>query len=266
MNKTIAQLKKAAKQNLLGHYGSVIGALILTLLFGIVLSIPFSTMTQQGLYYGVFSRVILGYAGTLIVSLVTLIFGAGLSHIHLQIARGQETKWSELFYTFRNRPDRYIGFGLLEILLSVACIAPGYLCMMPFLLTDDVATVSTIGLAALGAALLVAGCIILIIVAYSWSMTTFILLDDDNIRVTDAIRESRRLMRGRKWKFFVLSLSFIGWLLFSILTCFVGLLWILPYMTQAQTCFYLDLLPETSQHEESGDFDQSQTYRYGNYQ
>jgi uncharacterized membrane protein len=49
------------------------------------------------------------------------------------------------------------------------------------------------------------------------------------------------MMRGQKWKYFLLYLSFIGWYLLCILTLFIGLLWLMPYIYTTQASFYEDL-------------------------
>ena len=38
------------------------------------------------------------------------------------------------------------------------------------------------------------------------------------------------MMKGRKMDFFLLMLSFTGWTILSILTFFVGFLWLMPYL------------------------------------
>lgn len=48
-------------------------------------------------------------------------------------------------------------------------------------------------------------------------------------------------MKGRKLRYFLLQLSFIGWWLLGILTLGLGFLWIIPYMLQTNTQFYLNL-------------------------
>jgi uncharacterized membrane protein len=56
------------------------------------------------------------------------------------------------------------------------------------------------------------------------------------------------MMQGRKMKLFLLDLSFIGWILLSILTLGIGLLWLLPYIYSARAAFYEDILAEGKQY------------------
>ncbi|MCL1948565.1 MAG: DUF975 family protein [Turicibacter sp.] len=55
-----------------------------------------------------------------------------------------------------------------------------------------------------------------IIKAYSYSQTLRLLKDRPELSANEAITESRRLMDGKKWNYFLFHLSFIGWFVPSI--------------------------------------------------
>jgi len=59
--------------------------------------------------------------------------------------------------------------------------------------------------------------------------------------VRECLNRSRRMMDGYKMKLFLLDLSFIGWVLLSIITCGIGMLWVIPYMQTARVEFYEQL-------------------------
>jgi hypothetical protein len=69
-------------------------------------------------------------------------------------------------------------------------------------------------------------------------MAFYVLADNPGIGVMAAINESKRLMRGNKMKFFILGLSFIGWLLLGVLTMGIAYIWIVPYMESSFVAFY----------------------------
>ena len=75
------------------------------------------------------------------------------------------------------------------------------------------------------------------IAAIRYSMSYFILADNPNIGVMEAINESKRIMRGNKWKFFCLYLSFIGWGILGSITI-VGSLFVMPYIYITLVAFY----------------------------
>jgi uncharacterized membrane protein len=49
-------------------------------------------------------------------------------------------------------------------------------------------------------------------------------------------------MKGYKWKFFLLNLSFIGWAFIAIFTLGIGFLWLSPYVATAQATFYNEFI------------------------
>ncbi len=87
-----------------------------------------------------------------------------------------------------------------------------------------------------------------IIAAYRYAMAPYIMAQNPDIGVMDAIGQSKEFMRGHKGRLFWLNLTFVGWVLLSVLTLGIGFLWLNPYMEAVQAAFYLertDQLPST---------------------
>ena len=80
-----------------------------------------------------------------------------------------------------------------------------------------------------------------IIAAFSYSMVFYILADNPDISPTNALKKSKEMMMGYKWKIFFLGLSFLGWALLAILTLGIGLLWLMPYIQVSTINFYEDI-------------------------
>ena len=80
-----------------------------------------------------------------------------------------------------------------------------------------------------------------IVKTYSYAMTFYILAESPEIGVLEAITRSRELMDGHKLKYFCLQWRFFGWLLLSVLTLGVGLLWLGPYLQASNAAFYRDI-------------------------
>ena len=81
-----------------------------------------------------------------------------------------------------------------------------------------------------------------IIKSLSYSMSYYILIDNPDISANDARKQSMQMMDGHKWRLFCLNLSFIGWILLSLLTFGILLFWVMPYMEVARVEFYQSLL------------------------
>ena len=77
-----------------------------------------------------------------------------------------------------------------------------------------------------------------IVKAFAYSMAPYILAGDPTMSAFAAMYESHKMMAGKTWDLFKLGFSFIGWLLLSILTFGILLIWIIPYMQTAFAAFY----------------------------
>lgn len=83
-----------------------------------------------------------------------------------------------------------------------------------------------------------------IIASYSYAMTPYILLEHPELSANQAIKASKELMSGNRWRLFCLEFSFIGWTILSTLTLGIGFLWLIPYMEASKAAFYRDLVKE----------------------
>ena len=83
-----------------------------------------------------------------------------------------------------------------------------------------------------------------IILAFAYSMVTYLVVDT-NLGATDAMKESRRMMKGYKMDYFVFCLSFIGWGLLVPFTLGLLLIWLTPYMEVAEAIYYDKLKEKT---------------------
>lgn len=83
-----------------------------------------------------------------------------------------------------------------------------------------------------------------IIVNYMYSMVPYLLHDYPELTPREAMKISREMMSGQKWNLFVLDLTFIGWILLSILTAGIGMIFVEPYMSTTRAAYYEDLKSE----------------------
>lgn len=73
------------------------------------------------------------------------------------------------------------------------------------------------------------------------SMTKYILIENPYTSVGEAFHQSFCLTEGSVMRIFVMFLSFLGWILLSIFSLFIGMLWIEPYMEMTFVNLYYDL-------------------------
>ena len=77
-----------------------------------------------------------------------------------------------------------------------------------------------------------------IIAAFAYSQTIYIMLDNPQISPLEAIGASKQLMRGHKFEYFTLQLSFLGWAYLSIFTFGLLGIWLNPYMQVTMANYY----------------------------
>ncbi len=100
---------------------------------------------------------------------------------------------------------------------------------------------STIVFIVLCGVIILAGSVIVMMKSIAYSMVAFILTDNPNINYARALKLSIQMTNGQKWNIFVLTLSFLGWILLSVVTFFIGLLFLMPYIMATYSELYVKL-------------------------
>lgn len=81
-----------------------------------------------------------------------------------------------------------------------------------------------------------------IVKAYEYRMIPFLLADNPQMTKEEAFAESKRMMKGQKWRTFVLDLSFLGWYILAALTLgILGVFYVIPYVNQTNAALYQTL-------------------------
>ena len=143
-----------------------------------------------------------------VFSLLLLPLAWGYITFFLRIIRDENLDYGHMFDGF----NQYFRIFLAELLRGIYILLWALLLIIPGLIKE-----------------------------YSYAMTEFILKDNPEMSGEEAICESMRLMQGHKMQLFLLDLSMIGWLILSILTLGIGLLFLMPYNYTAHAHFYEDL-------------------------
>ncbi len=147
-----------------------------------------------------------GYWGSMLYNLFfASLIGMGALFMWLDVARGKKVEFNTLFEPFKDYGRYLCGVLLVFVftfLWSLLFVIPG------------------------------------IIKAISYSQTYFIMRENPEMKANDAINLSMKMMKGHKMDFFLLGLSFIGWVLLGCITFGIGLLWVYPYIYTTMGEFY----------------------------
>jgi len=84
--------------------------------------------------------------------------------------------------------------------------------------------------------------------AFSYAISSLILQDPEfsHLNGIQVITRSRYMMNGHKLEYFDLLVSFIGWYLLVVVTLGLAAFYVIPYVQQTKTEFYLELKKENN--------------------
>ena len=84
-----------------------------------------------------------------------------------------------------------------------------------------------------------------IIMALAYTFALYLVVDKDS-EGSESLKQSREMMKGYKWDYFVFGLSFLGWIILGIFTLGILYIWLIPYMNVANILYYERLIKKTS--------------------
>ncbi len=172
--------------------------------------------------------------------------------LELMDGRAPEIRVATLFRFFKEGYFKTVGLNALHGLIMFAVGIPAYIGVFLgawYFLSAVIAatTLTAILIASLGfLGILMAGVAVSLVlelpINYMYTYAHMIMAEYPGVGVVDALRQSRTLMRGHKWKLFCLDISFIGWyLLAAVLTFGIGTIVVTPYNQAARAAFYHDI-------------------------
>lgn len=233
MKRSNGDLKDMARQMLLGCYRVPMLAMLLATLIPSAILLPFDYLCSERDKFA--TQAVLYYLAYFIITLISLTLESGVKRIHLMIARGQQVRIPDMFWVLFNRPDRIFIGGFVFTLISWIPRIPAFaLSLRP------PAGFSGMQALAVTQAVSSAGQILAFLITLPFYFIFWFYVDDPQMDTMEAFRASMSLLRGAKWRLCVLELSFFGWILLGALSFGIGFLWILPYIDQALTNFYLE--------------------------
>ncbi len=247
--KTLTELRSGAREGLAGNYGTVIGASIIYTLITNMISSPAggAGSLQDYLLTGEIPSLspsyLLSIPFSVIGVILSFILSPGISKIIYEIMQERQAYLGDLFYCFRNHPLTALSIGLWVLLYTIPASLIFGAGLTVFLLSGSYFK-NTIPFTLSVAALVIASLIYIIILIYielSVSMVYFLYFDNPEKRAIELIKESFRLMKGRKVKLLLLYLSYAGYYILGFLSLGLALLWINPNVTGATALFYKDI-------------------------
>ena len=142
-----------------------------------------------------------------IINLLITPLTSGLMLFFLKLSRNESRDLGSLFAPFKDYPRMLWGnlrMTIFIILWSVLLIIPG------------------------------------IIAGYRYAMAPYIMAENPDIGIREAVNLSKQMMDGHKGRLFGLRLSFILWDFLALIPLGIGVLWLNPFKNTAEAVFYAE--------------------------
>ena len=225
---TSAKLKMAARKKLNGNYLVIISSLLLFVLIGwdclLVADLIEASWLAPILTIIVCSSLIMGFVGMI-----------------LKVSRGKKINFVDIF----DRTDlliKYIGLTVILFLVGLLAWVLEFLAFKSLIIImlyqTELNAMLSVLLIIFGMLLSTAILLVSIYIAISFSQSYFILYDEPNLKITRVLGKSFDMMGNYILEYFVLALSFIGWIILGLFTFFFFFIWLIAYMLVTFANFY----------------------------
>ena len=233
----------------------------------------FSALLDKIPFSPYFWIAIIGFA--LVTSLLFSIFVSspiklGYQRYHLNVVDGNGRGVRVLFSYFARGYGKSIGvsilYSLLMFALSLPLLAVFLVMIFPSLISFAIVLIQADGMVQIPElvmqkamqlllsiliciAVAIVTAIVQTVIQCRYAFCFMILAEYPELGVLDAFRNSASLMKGKKWKYFCLQFSFIGWHILSAFTCGLGEIFLTPYIQTANAVFYDEIANRAAARE-----------------
>lgn len=199
--------KKKAREQLKGRWGFPILMTVIIFVLAGLLAFPSKVLENNE-----FTTLFESLAGTVLSLVSTCVYGMLVVAQYFVYLRMSQTIEKADFNTFLTGLERWLSgalgilwYSLWVFLWSLLFVIPG------------------------------------IVKSISYSQMFLILAENPEIGVRKAMNISKVITQGHKADLFVMGLSFLGWGFLCVLSCGIGFLWLIPYMSMSYTNSYIAL-------------------------
>ena len=223
-----AKLKMSARKNLQGKYTTIILSLLLLVLL-------------IGGSYLVAKLIKAIWIAPILIIIVCSLFVMGFIGIVLKISRRKKVSFDDLFAK-TDLFDKYIGLTVILLIIGLLAWVLEYLSfkslIVIILYQMELNSLLAAVLIIFGILLSTAILLVSIYIAISFSQVYFILYDEPKLSIVKILDKSFDMMGNYIIEYFVLLLSFLGWIVLGLFTFGVLYIWLIPYMLVTLAKFY----------------------------
>ena len=181
------------------------------------------------------------WLASFLMIIVEALFLPGYIKMILNVSRNKSAKVEDLF----SETESFFKYIFLMLIIGVIVGILFLLAAIDFkslvsiiFYQSEISKSLAIFLIAFGLLLAAAITLVAAYIAISFSQALFILVDRKEFSVKQILIESFDMMETFMLEYFILAISFIGWILLSILTFGLLFIWVMPYILITLAYFY----------------------------
>ncbi|MBU5480785.1 DUF975 family protein [Blautia sp. MSJ-19] len=172
-----------------------------------------------------------------IVSLIGLIFSTGYCYMQLNIYRGREYRLGDILHMFHEQSDHVLTAGLVVALLNTVAQIPLYYVI--YMVDQGTTVESLMRWYKIFLVAAVLWLVLSVVLTVPFTLVFCLLADYPEMKGMEALKTSARMMKGHMGQYLILELSFLPLMFLSMISMYIGFLWLIPYMDFTETAFYL---------------------------
>ncbi|MCR5525863.1 MAG: DUF975 family protein [Lachnospiraceae bacterium] len=246
------EIRSHARVALRGNYATLIISGLLAIIVFLLMS-SFVEHVVSILYFLLFkdkhalAYKIVSYGCNLLTSLIAAPLFYGRIVQYMKVARNTSPDIGDIFKPYDVYPKTIVTITFLKYLCMIIAFLPIFCYFIAAFIIGNLDLIILLICEIISLALLIK-------VALDFSMTPFYFMDHPDMPALQIIKESRALIKGKRIKYMLFLLSFIGYFLLGILTWFIGFIWILPYISTSRSCFYQALINDGKRRKPKPDW------------
>lgn len=232
-----SQIRQEARVSLAGKWGK---AALFTLCYGLVM------------YAFAWIAGLIPFIGNIAYYIISVPISYGVLVTFIKLRRGEDISYLDFLttgFSVFGKLWGIIGHVVLKLIVPIIILIISIF-LLAFGTTGGIAasifstttstTVTFSAIAIIGLIAYIVSLIYLIVKGFLYAFTSYILYDNPDMSSKEIVEKSESLMNGNRGAYVCLGLSFIGWMILSAFTLYIGLLWLLPYIMISFIIFYED--------------------------
>lgn len=225
---SLLEIKTRARVSILGHFRTLIPAIIMYYLFTFMLN-----QMVLGAFTG---SSVFAFLGTELLSILIMMFRGillyGVYYLFMGLQYAQEVRFTDLYRGFVGKTDRMVKVQGVITGLSFLCGLPALI--FTLVLPDG----KLLSMLPWVIVLLLLGKLGEYIVMLHFRMCYFLMMDFPDMDAKDILQTGLRLMKNHKLELFRMDLGFLPLYLLSLLSLGIASLWVEAYHHASSASFY----------------------------